>query len=59
MIEPALQSLVDALRRLPGIGVKMAEQIIRARPLKDLSALDALPGFGPKKIEALRKLVSF
>ncbi len=44
---------------LPGIGPKTAAQIIRARPLKDLSALDALPGFGPKKMEALHDLVSF
>ncbi len=49
----------DELGSLPGIGPKTAAQIIRARPLKDLSALDALPGFGPKKIEALRGLVSF
>ena len=27
MIEPALQSLVDALRRLPGIGVKSAQRM--------------------------------
>ena len=47
------------LAALTGIGPKMAEQIIRARPLKDLAALDALPGFGPKKIGALRELVSF
>ena len=47
------------LSALPGIGAKMAEQIIHARPIKDLAGLDALPGFGPKKIEALRDLVSF
>ena len=47
------------LASLPGVGPKVAAQIIHARPLKDLSALDALPGFGPKKIEALRELVSF
>ena len=49
----------DELASLPGIGPKTAAQIIRARPLKDIAALDALPGFGPKKIEALRDLVSF
>lgn len=49
----------EELSTLPGIGPKTAGQIIRARPLKDLAALDALPGFGPKKIEALRELVSF
>lgn len=47
------------IEALPGIGPKTAEQIIRARPLKDLAALDALSGFGPKKIAALRDLVSF
>jgi endonuclease YncB( thermonuclease family) len=47
------------LESLPGIGSKMAELIIRARPLKDLADLDALPGFGPKKMGALRDLVSF
>lgn len=49
----------DELASLPGIGPKTAAQIIGARPLKDLAALDALPGFGPKKMEALRELVSF
>lgn len=47
------------IEALPGIGPKTAELIIRARPLKDLAALDAIPGFGAKKIEALRELVSF
>jgi endonuclease YncB( thermonuclease family) len=51
-------SLVD-IEGLPGIGPKTAEEIIRARPLKDLDALDALPGFGAKKIVALKDLVSF
>ena len=47
------------LESLPGVGPKTAEQIIRARPLKGLEDLDALRGFGPKKMEALRDLVSF
>lgn len=47
------------LEALPGIGPKTAVEIIRARPLKDLTALDNVPGFGPKKIEALRALISF
>ncbi len=47
------------IEALPGIGPKTAELIIRARPLKDIAALDAIPGFGTKKIEALRELVSF
>ena len=47
------------LESLPGIGPKMAEQIIRARPLKDMAAFDALPGIGSKTIERLQGLVSF
>ena len=47
------------IESLPGIGPKMADRIIHARPLKDAEALDAIPGIGPKKIEALRDLVSF
>jgi endonuclease YncB( thermonuclease family) len=47
------------LEALPGVGPKTAQEIIRARPLKDLATLDALPGFGPKKIAALREMVSF
>ena len=47
------------LSTLPRIGPKTAEKIIRARPIKDLPALDAVPGFGPKTIEELRELVGF
>jgi competence ComEA-like helix-hairpin-helix protein len=47
------------LATLPGIGAKTAEQLIRARPIKNLEALDAVPGIGPKKIEALRDLIRF
>lgn len=62
-VQPRLINLNTAtatdLASLPGVGPKTAAQIIRARPLKDLTALDALPGFGPKKMEALRELVGF
>ncbi len=47
------------LLALPGVGPKTAATIIAARPLADLAALEAVPGFGPKKIEGLRDLVSF
>lgn len=47
------------LQSLPGVGAKTAEEIVRARPIKDIDALDSLPGFGPKKIDALRELISF
>lgn len=47
------------IEKLPGIGPKTAAAIIAARPLKDLKALDAVPGIGPKAIEKLKELVSF
>ena len=50
---------VSDLMALPGIGPKTAQQIIRARPLKDMNSLAMVPGLGPKKIEALREMVSF
>ncbi len=49
----------DEMAALRGVGPKTAALIISARPLADLAALDALPGFGPKRIAALRELVSF
>lgn len=49
----------DALTALPGIGPKLADEIIRARPIRDFAALDAVRGIGAKKIEALRELVTF
>lgn len=47
------------LEALPGIGPKAAAAIIRSRPLRDFTALDAVPGIGAKKVEALRELVTF
>lgn len=47
------------LETLPGIGPKTAKAIIAARPLKDLDALDKVPGMGAKTIEGLKELVSF
>ena len=47
------------LQSLPGIGPKTAAVIIEARPIKDLKALGAVRGIGPKKIEALRDLINF
>ncbi|MEA3211488.1 MAG: competence protein ComEA [Chthoniobacter sp.] len=47
------------LESLPGIGPKTAEEMIRARPLHSFEELDQVHGIGPKKIAALRDLVSF
>jgi DNA uptake protein ComE-like DNA-binding protein len=47
------------LQALPGVGPAGAAAIIRARPLHDLDELDQVPGFGARKIDALRDLVRF
>jgi len=49
------------LEQLPGIGPKLAQQIIAYRsrqPFNSVEDLDAVPGFGPKRIEAIRDLVT-
>lgn len=49
------------LEQLPGIGPKLAQQIILYRSRQAFTSvedLDAVPGFGPKRIEAIRDLVT-
>ena len=49
------------LETLPGIGPKLAQQIIQYRelqPFRDVSDLDNVSGIGPAKLEALRGLVT-
>jgi competence ComEA-like helix-hairpin-helix protein len=50
------------LETLPGIGPKLAEEIIKARaekPFTSLADLDDVPGIGPKKLEQLSNLVTW
>ena len=47
------------LESLPGIGPKLAERIIASRPLRDVAALDRVPGIGEKKIALLRARIDF
>ncbi|HEX5220431.1 MAG TPA: helix-hairpin-helix domain-containing protein [Verrucomicrobiae bacterium] len=47
----------EELLKLPGIGAKLAEQIIAHRPYQTLKDLDVVPGIGPTKLEQLRPLV--
>lgn len=49
------------LETLPGIGPKLAEQIIQYRgsaPFKSVDALMDVPGIGPQRFEAVQDLVS-
>lgn len=52
----------DELMRLPGIGEKLAEAILRYRqqqgPFPDTEALAAVPGIGPKKLEDIKERVT-
>lgn len=47
------------LAYLPGVGPKLAEAIIGARPIADSAALDNVKGIGPKKLAAMLPCVTF
>lgn len=50
------------LESLPGVGEKMAQEIIKARqqkPFSSLQDLDAVPGVGPKLLEKLENRVTW
>lgn len=47
------------LDELPGIGPTLAERIVRARPIRSESDLDAIEGIGPATLEDLRFLVTW
>ena len=44
----------EAIETLPGVGPKLAKEIIAARPFRTFSDLDKVSGIGPKKLEQLR-----
>jgi competence ComEA-like helix-hairpin-helix protein len=52
----------DDLRRLPGIGPALADQIVQVRERRGRFAtaddLRSVPGMGPKKLERIRDLVT-
>ena len=47
----------EELRKLPGIGPKLAERIIAHRPYKTVEELDDVPGIGPATIKRLKPLI--
>lgn len=55
-IDPNRASRQD-LMSLPGVGAKMAGDIIAARPFRSIDDLDRVPGIGPKMLAKLRPLL--
>lgn len=49
----------DELMTLPTIGKKLADVIIRSRPIKDFEQLDQIGGIGDKRMNILREKVDF
>jgi DNA uptake protein ComE-like DNA-binding protein len=47
------------LESLPGVGPALAEEIIKARPIRSLKQLGEIRGLGPKKLAALEPVVTF
>ncbi|MFZ1059087.1 MAG: helix-hairpin-helix domain-containing protein [Candidatus Rokuibacteriota bacterium] len=56
------RATADELRRLPGVGPTLADQIVQARERRGRFAtaddLRSVPGMGPKKLERIRNLVT-
>ena len=55
-LNTATQAQIEGL---PGVGPKMAERILQARPFSSLKDLDAVKGIGPSMLEKLEPLVRF
>jgi competence ComEA-like helix-hairpin-helix protein len=47
----------ETIETLPGVGPKLAEQIIAGRPYKTIDELDRVKGIGPKKLAQIRPRV--
>ena len=47
----------ETIETLPGVGPKLAQEIIAGRPYKTIDELDRVKGIGPKKLEQLRPRV--
>jgi competence protein ComEA len=51
----------EQLESLPGVGPKLAQQIMAQRastPFRTVDDLDKVPGFGPRRIDQIRGLVT-
>jgi competence protein ComEA len=47
----------ETIETLPGVGPKLAQEIIAGRPFKTIDELDRVKGIGPKKLQQLRSRV--
>src|SRR3954467_7445195 len=47
----------ETIETLPGVGPKLAQEIIAGRPYKTIDELDKVKGIGPKKLQQLRSRV--
>jgi competence ComEA-like helix-hairpin-helix protein len=47
----------ETVETLPGVGPKLAQEIITGRPYKTIDELDKVKGIGPKKLQQLRPRV--
>jgi competence ComEA-like helix-hairpin-helix protein len=47
----------ETIETLPGVGPKLAQEIITGRPYKTIDELDRVKGIGPKKLQQLRSRV--
>lgn len=47
----------ETVETLPGVGPKLAQEIISGRPYKTIDELDRVKGIGPKKLQQLRSRV--
>ena len=45
------------IEKLPGVGIKTAEKIIKGRPYKSISDLEKVDGIGKKRLEKFIDLV--
>jgi competence protein ComEA len=55
-LNTATQAQIEGL---PGVGPKMAERILQARPFSSLKDLDAVKGIGPSMLKKLEPMVRF
>jgi competence ComEA-like helix-hairpin-helix protein len=47
----------ETIELLPGVGPKLAQEIILARPYRTIDDLDKVKGIGPKKLQQIRPRV--